>query len=127
MQRAASAASGPDTRNAQRQAAVNAIDEGEYSLRGYQLKGAAQPATGKLSLQKEPNGALDFNYQVAIGGEAHSYQGKFHYRNGEWHQKIDTSDDSSANKTPVAVSITKENGMLVVKDPSGTEADWAKQ
>jgi hypothetical protein len=120
------AASG-DSQTAEWRAAVDAVDPGQYGLHGYEVNGRQQPATGTLMLQKQPNGDFHFHTQVTTAGAGHFYQGMIWYRNGVWHQQTKDSNDPTVNKTPVVVTLTKQNGMLVVKNPAGVEADWLKQ
>lgn len=115
------------SQTAEWRAAVDAIDPGQYGLRGYAVNGSAQPATGTMMLQKQPNGDIHFHTQVTTAGAGHFYQGMIRYRNGVWHQQTMASNDPTVNKAPVVITLAKQNGMLVVKSPSGVEADWLKQ
>ena len=121
------AAASGDSQTAEWRAAVDAVEPGQYDLHGYEVNGSQQPATGTLMLEKQPNGDFHFHTQVTTAGAGHFYEGMIRYRNGVWHQQTMASNDPTVNKTPVVITLTKQNGMLVVKNPGGVEADWLKQ
>lgn len=115
------------SQTAEWRAAVDAIDPGQYGLRGYEVNGRQQAATGTLMLEKQPNGDFHFHTQITTAGAGHFYQGMIRYRNGAWHQQTAASNDPTVNKAPVVITLAEQNGMLVVKKPDGVETDWLKQ